>query len=48
MFLRQDSDGFYLMIEGGAVDWANHYGWLYRADEATRLANGETPGHGVF
>ncbi len=22
--LGQDPDGFYLMIEGGAVDWANH------------------------
>ncbi|NLD36795.1 MAG: alkaline phosphatase [Desulfatiglans sp.] len=42
--LNQYDDGFFLMVEGGAVDWANHYGWLYRADEATRLANGETPG----
>lgn len=42
--LKQDTDGFYLMIEGGAVDWADHFGILYRANEATRLANGETPG----
>jgi alkaline phosphatase len=42
--LKEDTDGFYLMVEGGAVDWADHFGILYRADAATRLANGETPG----
>lgn len=29
--LNKDKDGFYLMIEGGAVDWANHGNDLERA-----------------
>jgi len=29
--LNKDEDGFYLMIEGGAVDWANHANDLQRA-----------------
>ena len=29
--LNKDKDGFYLMIEGGAVDWANHENNIERA-----------------
>ncbi len=31
--LAQDSDGFFLMVEGGAVDWASHYRNLGRMIE---------------
>lgn len=31
--LAQDPDGFYLLIEGGAVDWGNHEGKLGRMIE---------------
>ncbi|MGQ9762040.1 MAG: alkaline phosphatase [Thermogutta sp.] len=31
--LDDDPDGFYLMIEGGAVDWANHANQLHRMIE---------------
>ena len=31
--LNQDKDGFFLMIEGGAVDWANHANQLGRMIE---------------
>jgi alkaline phosphatase len=31
--LNQDKDGFFLMIEGGAVDWANHANQLGRLIE---------------
>lgn len=31
--LDDDPDGFYLMVEGGAVDWANHANQLHRMIE---------------
>jgi len=31
--LDEDPDGFYLMVEGGAVDWANHSNQLHRMIE---------------
>jgi alkaline phosphatase len=31
--LSQDPDGFFLMVEGGAVDWAGHGNWLARSIE---------------
>ncbi|MCX7696682.1 MAG: alkaline phosphatase [Bacteroidales bacterium] len=35
-FLSQDPDGFFLMIEGGAIDWAGHDNNLSRLIEETR------------
>jgi alkaline phosphatase len=28
--LGQDEDGFFLMVEGGAIDWAGHGNWMTR------------------